>query len=263
VGVVSGKLGRTYDAGFEEEDDHEHRETSPVRTGGSTGVGADGGGDEDHDHGLEDHQDDTRLAAKVHERSGGETSTGEETLRNSVEVGALDVSLSDGKIRTGLLEVVDEVSRDTDLRADVRELGEGTPEKSVLLAERLVDVSGRGGGHFSLVSHVGVGDFRNGREVEDNSEDADEACNTKVDPLDSLEGTTISTDVLENDLSSEDGSNDGANSLNGLRQLETELGPLGRTAHSNVRVGRDFKSRQTRSSKEHGAAETAERSLDG
>jgi hypothetical protein len=113
-----------------------------------------------------------------------------------------------------------------------------------------------------LVGHVGVGDLRNGSEVEDNGEDTDEASNTKVDPLNSLERLAVGTDVLEDDLSSEDGSNDGANSLNGLRQLETELGVLGRTANSNVRVGRSLESRQTRTSKEHGTAEATEASLD-
>ena len=44
-----------------------------------------------------------------------------------------------------------------------------------------------------------------------------------------LEGLAIGAYVLEDDLGSEDRSNDGTDSLNGLRQLETELRPLGRT----------------------------------
>jgi hypothetical protein len=79
--------------------------------------------------------------------------------------------------------------------------------------------------------------------------------------LHGLEGASIGTHVLENDLGSKDRSNDGTNSLNGLRQLETELRPLGRTADSNVRVGRDLEGRQARSSKEHGTAETTKAAL--
>ena len=131
-----------------------------------------------------------------------------------------------------------------------------------MLAEGLVDVTGSSSGHLSLVGHVGVGNLGNRSKVEDNCQDTDEASNTKVDPLNSLERLSISTNVLEDDLSGEDGSNDGADSLNGLRKLKTELGVLGRTADSNVWVGRCLKSRQTRTSKEHGTAEATEASLD-
>jgi hypothetical protein len=252
----------TYNAGLKEEHNHEHGETTPVRTGGSASVDTDGCGDEDHDQGLEEHEDDTGLAAKVHETSSCETTGSEETLGNGVEVGSLDVGFSDIEIRAGLLEVVDEVGSNTDLGTDVGELGKGTPEESVLLAEWLVDVSGSGSSHLSLIGHIRVGDFRNGSKVEYDGKNSDESSNTKVDPLHGLEGATICADILEDDLSSEDGSNDGTNSLNGLGQLETELGPLGRTADSNVRVGRDFESRQSRTSKEHGTAETSKASLD-
>jgi vacuolar-type H+-ATPase subunit I/STV1 len=98
--------------------------------------------------------------------------------------------------------------------------------------------------------------------LQDNGQNTDEASNTKVDPLNSLERLSVSTNVLEDDLSGEDGSNDGADSLDGLRQLKTELGVLGRTADGNVWVGGGLESRQTRTSKEHGTAETTEASLD-
>ena len=118
------------------------------------------------------------------------------------------MSLSFFEIGPRLREVVDKVSSHTDLCADVGKLSEDTPEESVLLAERLVNVAGGGGGHLSLVGHVGVGDFRNGCEVEDDSENTDEAGDTKVDILHGLEGATVSADVLEDDLGSKDGSND-------------------------------------------------------
>jgi hypothetical protein len=150
---------KAYNAGLEEEHNHEHGKTSPVRTVGSTGVDTNGCADEDHDQGLEEHEHNTGLAAKVHETSSGETTGSEETLSNGVEVGSLDVGLSDVEIGTGLLEVVDEVGSNTDLSTDVGELSKGTPEESVLLAKGLVDVSGGGGGHLGLISHIGVGDF--------------------------------------------------------------------------------------------------------
>jgi hypothetical protein len=99
-------------------------------------------------------------------------------------------------------------------------------------------------------------------EVEDNSQDTDEDGDTKVDPLDGGQGFTILTNVLEDDKGSKDGSYDGADSLERLRKLETKLGPLRRTAHSNVGVGRGLESRQTRTDDEHGTAETTEASLD-
>jgi hypothetical protein len=48
--------------------------------------------------------------------------------------------------------------------------------------------------------------------------------------LDGLEGATVFADVLEDDLSGENGCYDGPDGLDGLGELETELGPLGRTA---------------------------------
>jgi hypothetical protein len=193
-------MSRTYD--------HEHRKTTPVRSVSSTGVGTNGGSDEDHDHGLEDHEHNTRLSAKVHEPSSGKTSNGEETLSNGVEVGSLDVRICSVEIWACLLEVVDEVSRNTDLRTDIGELGKCTPEQSVLLAEWLVNVSSSSGGHLSLVGHVGVCNFGNGGEEEDDGEDGDESSDTEIYPLHGFERFAIFSNVLEDDLSSEDGSND-------------------------------------------------------
>ena len=228
---------------------------------------------------MESEKDVTGLAAIVHESSCGETSDGEKSLGDGVEVGSLVVTLSDRKIGACLRKVVDEVRSDTNLTSDVGELSSGTPEESVLLAEGLVNVTGSRGSHLSLVGHVGVGNLRDrsleksvmyhmkfvqghSYEVEDDSQDTDEGSNTKVNPLDGLKRLSISTNVLEDDLGSEDGSNDGANSLNGLGQLKTELGVLGRTADGDVWVGRCLEGRQTRASKEHGTAEATEASLD-
>ena len=250
------------DARLEEEYNHQHAKTSPVGTSGASSVGSYGCRDEYHNKCLESEKDVTGLAAIVHESSCGETSDGEKSLGDGVEVGSLVVTLSDRKIGACLRKVVDEVRSDTNLTSDVGELSSGTPEESVLLAEGLVNVTGSRGSHLSLVGHVGVGNLRDRSEVEDDSQDTDEGSNTKVNPLDGLKRLSISTNVLEDDLGSEDRSNDGADSLNGLGQLKTELGVLGRTADGDVWVGRCLEGRQTRASKEHGTAEATEASLD-
>jgi hypothetical protein len=159
-------------------------------------------------------------------------------------------------------EEVDEERGDTDLSTNVAELSGNTKEEGVLVAEGLVGVSSSRGHHLGLISHVGVGDLRDGSEVENNSQDTDKDGDTKVNPLDRLKRLAVLTDILEDDERSKDGSNDGANSLERLRKLETEFGPLGRTADSNVGVGRGLESRQTRADNEHGTAETTEASLD-
>lgn len=250
------------DAGLEEEHDHEHGKTAPVRSGSTTRVDTDGGSDEDHDHGLEDQEDDTRLSTNVHEPSSCETTDCEQSLGDGVEVGTLDVSLCDIEIWTSLREVVDEVGGNTDLGADVGELSEGTPEEGVLLAERLVDVAGSASGHLSLVGHVTICYFGNGSEVEHDSENGDECSDTKVDVLHGLEGFAILSNMLEDDLGGKHGSDDGANSLNGLRQFQTELRPLGGTADRNIGICADFEGGETRSSQEHGTAEATEASFD-
>jgi hypothetical protein len=211
--------------------DHQHGQTTPVSTISTTSVRSNSRGNKDHNHRLEDHEHDTRLAAKVHETRSRETSDSKETLGNGVEVCALDMRLGNIKIWASLLEVVDEVGCDTDLGTDIRELGKSSPEQSVLLAERLVDVASCSGGHLSLISHVGVCDLRNRREEEDDSEDGDEGGDAEVHPLNGLEGATVCANILEDDLSCKNGCYDGADGLDGLGELETELRPPGRTAN--------------------------------
>jgi hypothetical protein len=96
-------------AGFEEEDEHQHGKTTPVRSAVSTSVDSDGSGDEDHDEGLVGKEDITRLS-NVHQSSGGETTNGEKTLGNGVEIGTLFLSGEFVEIWTGLFVVVDEVT---------------------------------------------------------------------------------------------------------------------------------------------------------
>jgi hypothetical protein len=71
------------------------------------------------------------------------------------------MSLSDVEIRASLGEKVDEVCCDTDLSADVRELRGYAEKEHILLPHGLVDVPSCPSGHFSLISHIGVGDLGN------------------------------------------------------------------------------------------------------
>lgn len=250
------------DARLEEEHNHEEGKATPVGGSSAASVDTDGGSKEDHDGGLVDEQDNAGLKTDVHEARSGETTNGEEGLGDSVVVGTLVVSLGDIELGVRLGEEVDEERGDTDLSTNVAELSGNTEEESVLAAERLVDVSSSRGHHLGLISHVGVGDLRDGSEVENNSQDTDEDGDTKVNPLDGLERLAVLTDILEDNEGSKNGSNDGADSLERLRKLETELSPLRRTADSNVGVGRGLESRQTGADNEHGTAETTEASLD-
>ena len=59
----------------------------------------------------------------------------------------------------------DELTSNADLTSDVGELSSGTPEESVLLAKRLVDVSGCGSGHLGLVGHVRISNFSYNHKV--------------------------------------------------------------------------------------------------
>jgi hypothetical protein len=186
--------------------DHQHRQSTPVRPRRTTRIHSDSRRNKDHNHSLKDHEHNTRLATNIHKSRSRETPGSEETLRNSVEVGALAMRLRLIEIRARLGEVVDEEGRHADLGADVRELRCDTPEERVLLAQRLVDVARGDGGHLGLVGHVRVRDFGDGREVENHCEDGDEAGNAEVDPLHGLKRLSISADVLEDDLGGEYGS---------------------------------------------------------
>lgn len=121
---------RREDAGFKEEDQAEHGDADVAGC-------ADGSGDEGHDarHVCEK---DMAGANVFHKESGGETPNGKEGLGDCKQIGAF----RRGKRGLDLDAVVDEVARNSHLRAHVAELGGSSPEESVLAAQRLVLVSG-------------------------------------------------------------------------------------------------------------------------
>ena len=108
--------------------------------------------------------------------------------------------------------------------------------------------------------HVGVGDFGDWGEEEDDGEEEDEGCDGEVGPLDvglvdgvsedriipgkrdAYEGAWVAGVDVEEGVGSDDGSNYGSNSLKALSGLQSEFGKTRRTTDREVRVCRDLKS---------------------
>lgn len=189
-------------------------------------MSANGGRNENHDTGHESEEDKARLDP-LHAEGCDKAADGEEALSNSQKVGTVG-----GRKRwLSLCDVVDEITSNSDLSTDVAELSSSSPEESILFAERLVNVSSAGGGLLGLLSHVGIGDFGNRREEEDNREEEDEAGDAEVDPLYGFERVAVlAVDVLEDNERGEDRCDDGTDGLERLSQVQPELAVLGRTA---------------------------------
>jgi len=240
------------DAGFEKEDEREAGDAAVAR-------GTHGGGDEDDDHGHEEHEDPSGLD-ELHGETGDKATDGEQTLCDGELVG----TGGRGCARPDLDHVVDEVAGDGNLCADVAELGRHTPEQGVLLPKRLIDVVGAVfDGLFRLIGHVGIRHFRDGREEEDDGEKEDEGGNTQIHPLDGLKGLSAwRSDVFEEDIGCEDGSDDGPDGLESLRQVETHLGVPRRPTGGDERIGGCLEGRETRTDDEHGTTETSEATLE-
>jgi len=240
------------DAGFEEQDDRE---------AGDAGValGTHGGGDEDDDHGHEEHEDPAGFDG-LHGDARDESTDGEQTLCDCELVG----TGGGRRARSDFDHVVDEVAGDGDLCSDVAELGRHTPEEGVLLSEGLVGVVGPVfDGLFGLVGHVGVGDFRDGREEEDDGKEKDEGGDTQIHPLDGLQRlATWGSDVFEENVRGEDGSDDGADGLESLRQVQAHLRVSWRTTGGDEGIGGCLECGETGADDEHAAAEASKTALD-
>lgn len=92
----------------------------------------------------------------------------------------------------------------------------------------------------SLELHIGVGDFRDRRKVKDDGKDEDEDGNGKINPLHILQRIFACTSVLEEDVGAKDRCDHSADSIEGLRDVDTHLTVPRRTANGNVRVGSGF-----------------------
>ena len=202
-----GENGRE-DAGFEEEDKRQHGNTAFA-------MDVDRADNEDDDHGREQKEHPSRL--DEHEEAGcSKSAEGEETLANSVAVGRIRCTNA-----STLLAVLDELRRDCNLRAYVTELCCDAEEELVLLSEWDVFVTSQIRALLSLERHVCICNFWNWGEEEDDSEQEDESCNTNVCPLDF--GEIVDVSVREEDMGCEERGDDGADSLDRLRKLETKL----------------------------------------
>lgn len=235
------------DAGLEEEDDRERRHPAlaprPHR-----------GRDEDHDHRHEEHQNPPRF--DVHHATGREEpSDGEQSLSDGIPIRSGRVADS-----RALDRVLDELRCHTDLSTDVAELRGHAEEELVLLAHRPVHVAGQSRALLRLESHVGIGDFRDRREVEDDGEKKDEGGDAEVGPLHI--GQIFGVGVLEEDARRQQRGHDRADGLERLRKLQTELGQSGRTARGDERVCRSLQGRETGADDEERAAEAGKRALD-
>lgn len=102
-------------------------------------------------------------------------------------------------------------------------------EKSVLFAKGL-DIRA-GVCFFSLEGHVGVGDLRDGTEIENYGQKEDKDSDCQVDPLDVLQCFYIFAGVQEEDVAAQDWGNDCADTVESLSEVDAQLGIAGRAAH--------------------------------
>jgi hypothetical protein len=109
-------------------------------------------------------------------------------------------------------------------------------KQTVLLPEWLValaSMSVRG-----LEGHVGVRDLGDSRKEEDDAQEADEAGDGEVHPLDVLQGALIIEG--EEDVGTQYRSNDCTDAVEGLRDVDAEFGVPRRTADCTSGQQRDL-----------------------
>ena len=236
------------DARLEEEDQHQHGDAALAPSTHRRG-------DEDHDARHEHHQHPAWLH-EHHQPRGGEPADGKQALANGVPIGA------GGVADVGRLDaVLDELAGDPDLSADVAELRGHAEEELVLLAQRAIDEARQAGRLLGLQRHVGVGDLGDGREEEDDGEEEDEGGDAEVGPLDVAEVGGVG--VLEEDARRQQRGHDGPDGLEGLAELEPELGQPRGAAGRDERVRARLQRRQARPDDEQRAAEPPEGAVHG
>lgn len=233
--------------GLEEQDDRERG--NPALT-----PHPHGGSNEDHDHCHEEHKNPPGL--DVHHATGRtKPSDGKQTLRDGVAIRPSRVA--DSRALDGVL---DELRCNPDLGPDVAKLSGNAKEELVLLAHGPVHVAGQAGALLCLESHVGISDFRDRGEVEDNSKEKNKSGDAKIGPLHIRKVFGVGT--LEENARRQQRGHDGANGLEGLREFQTELGQSRRTACGNEGVCRRLQCRETGADDEEGTAEAGKRALD-
>lgn len=211
---AEGDDGREAD-GLEEERHVQHRHAGPAAL-------RDGRADED-DAQRQEGQEHPPRAHVPHHEDADEPARGEPALRARQQLRPERVV---GQ-RLRVAHVVDEVRGDGDLRARVAELREGGVEEPVLLPERLV--VGVGVRLGRLEGHVGVGDLGDDGQEEDDGEDEDEDGDGQVHPLHVAQRLGVVEG--EEDVRAQHGRHDGADAVEGLRDVDTDFRVSRRSAH--------------------------------
>ena len=144
---------------------------------------------------------------------------------------------------------------DCNLRARVTELRKSSVEQSVLLVEgfdRRICVSTLG-----LELHVCIGNLRDSREEEESGEREAKASNGKVNPLHILQRFLALAYADKDDIGAEDWSNNCADSVERLGNVDSELRIPGRSTDGDVGVGSRLERAEAVADDEDGGAKAA------
>lgn len=247
VGSSHGEDGGVH-GGHEEVDGHDGTNGTLALAGADVSVKSDGG------NGVKDHDEAGRQNSG--ETGGDEATDGEGDQSVGEEVGSL--SLSPASV---VDSVVDEESTDGNLGTDVAELGDETADHVGLLP----DATLTNGAALKIVlgldkGVVALGLLSNLRELGEDEQDGNsntETGNTEVDELNV--GEVVSVLAGEESLGSNEGTNEGSNTVPGLAELETRGGSLGVTNNDGVGVGSSLKSGKTAGNDQCACAEAAKR----
>lgn len=199
VGSTHGEDGRVHGS-LEEEDGNQDTDTSDTLT--SAAVGS-----ESNSAARVDNHDE--VGAEDHGKASSDKSADGEGDEGVAQHGA---GLA-GRDATVLVGVVDEEGSNSDLGTDVAELSkEGEPHVVLLPDGALASMA-------SLVLNDGLGDLRELGEEEENSDSGTSAGDSQVDILDVGEAVGVVTS--EEELGSDQGSNERGDTVPRLAELET------------------------------------------
>jgi hypothetical protein len=155
-----------------------------------------------------------------------------------------------------MLAQLDEAYSYGHLGADIAKLRPHSEKQVVLLPER---ARIRFPNFVLLNSHIGICNFGHRSQKEQNNEQAHKACHAEIDPLNVLYLLLIRSNVgVEEDSGGQERRDESANALNGLRQIQADLGVLGRAANGKERVGSGLEGCQSRANDEHAPAKATE-----
>lgn len=232
----------------EEVDGHDSTDGSLAVSSADVGVKSDrGNGVDDHDEAGA--QDGGKTSGDEAADGEGDQSVGEEVR----SLGLGPASLVDG--------VVDEEGTDGNLSTDVAELSNETADHVVLLPDAaLANLTALNVVLRLNEGVVALGFLSNLRELGEDEQDGDgdtEASNTEIDEL--YVGKVVGVLAGEESLGSDEGTDEGSNTVPGLAELETRRSSLGVTNDNGVRVGSSLKGSKTASNDQGASAETTER----